>query len=161
MAQSGIGQRDVRLTPLQNAQIAATVANGGVPMTPNTVSQIQGQDLSTVDTTEPDRLARAFSQSTADTLTQLMIGSENNGSGEGKIPGVQIASKTGTAEWGADPKTNPPHTWYDAFGPVPNPQIAVSVIVERGGNRGEEATGGSVAAPIGRAVIAAALGGDG
>ncbi|WP_328303638.1 peptidoglycan D,D-transpeptidase FtsI family protein [Actinomycetospora sp. NBC_00405] len=161
VAQSGIGQRDVRLTPLQNAQIAATVANGGVPMTPNTVSQIQGQDLSTVDTTEPDRLARAFSQSTADTLTQLMIGSENNGSGDGKIPGVQIASKTGTAEWGADPKTNPPHTWYDAFGPVPNPQIAVSVIVERGGNRGEEATGGSVAAPIGRAVIAAALGGDG
>ena len=103
-------------------------------------------------------LARAFSQSTADTLTQLMIGSENNGSGEGKIPGVQIASKTGTAEWGASPKTNPPHTWYDAFGPVPNPQIAVSVIVERGGNRGEEATGGSVASPIGRAVIAAALG---
>ena len=44
---------------------------------------------------------------------------------------------------------------------MPNPQIAVSVIVERGGNRGEEATGGSVAAPIGRAVIAAALGGDG
>ena len=34
VAQSGIGQRDVRLTPLQNAQIAATVANGGVPMTP-------------------------------------------------------------------------------------------------------------------------------
>ena len=86
VAQSGIGQRDVRLTPLQNAQITATVANGGVPMTPNTVSQIQGQDLSTVDTTEPDRLARAFSQSTADTLTQLMIGSENNGSGRGQDP---------------------------------------------------------------------------
>jgi peptidoglycan glycosyltransferase len=130
-------------------------------MAPHTVSQLQGQDLSTVDTTEPDRLARAFSQGTADTLTQLMIGSENGGTSEGKIPGVQIASKTGTAEWGASPKTNPPHTWYDAFGPVPNPQIAVSVIVERGGNRGEEATGSSVAAPIGRAVIAAALGGNG
>lgn len=158
LAQSGIGQRDVRLTPLQNAQITATVANGGVPMTPHTVSQIQGQDLSTVDTTEPDRLQRAFSQQTADTLTQLMIGSENNGTGQGRIPGVQIASKTGTAEWGSQPKTNPPHTWYDAFGPVPNPQIAVSVIVERGGNRGDDATGGSVASPVGRAVIAAALG---
>ena len=159
VAQSGIGQRDVRLTPLQNAQITATVANGGVPMAPHTVSQVQGQDLSTVDTTEPDRLQRAFSQQTADTLTQLMIGSENNGTGQGRIPGVQIASKTGTAEWGAQPKTNPPHTWYDAFGPVPNPQIAVSVIVERGGNRGDDATGGSVASPVGRAVIAAALGG--
>lgn len=41
---------------------------------------------------------------------------------------------------------------------MPNPQIAVSVIVERGGNRGEEATGGSVASPVGRAVMAAALG---
>lgn len=160
LAQSGIGQRDVRLTPLENAMITATVANGGVPMSPHTVSQIQGQDLSTVDTTEPDRLARAFSPSTANTLTQLMIGSENGGNGQGRIPGVQLASKTGTAEWGASPKTNPPHTWYDAFGPVPNPQVAVSVIVERGGNRGEEATGSSVAAPIGRAVIAAALGGN-
>jgi peptidoglycan glycosyltransferase len=160
LAQSGIGQRDVRLTPLENAMITATIANGGVPMSPHTVSQIQGQDLSTVDTTEPDRLARAFSPSTANTLTQLMIGSENNGNGQGRIPGVQLASKTGTAEWGSSPKTNPPHTWYDAFGPVPNPQIAVSVIVERGGNRGEEATGSSVAAPIGRAVIAAALGGN-
>jgi peptidoglycan glycosyltransferase len=160
LAQSGIGQRDVRLTPLQNAQITATIANGGVPMTPYTVSQLQGQDLSTVDTTEPDRQQRAFSQQTAATLTQLMIGSENNGTGQGRIPGVQIASKTGTAEWGAQPKTNPPHTWYDAFGPVPNPQIAVSVIVERGGNRGDDATGGSVASPVGRAVIAAALGGN-
>ncbi|MDD7966236.1 peptidoglycan D,D-transpeptidase FtsI family protein [Actinomycetospora lemnae] len=161
LAQSGIGQRDVRLTPLQNAMITATVANGGVTTAPHTVAQIQGQDLSTVEQTEPDSTGRAFSRATADTLTQLMIGSENNGSGQGRIPGVQIASKTGTAEWGANPKTNPPHTWYDAFGPVPNPQIAVSVIVERGGNRGEEATGGSVASPIGRAVIAAALRGDG
>lgn len=157
LAQSGIGQRDVRMTPLQNAQVTATIANGGIPMAPHTVAQIQGQNLSTVDATEPDRLARAFSSSTADTLTQLMIGAENNASSTGKIPGVQLASKTGTAEQGANPKTDPPHTWYDAFGPVPNPTIAVSVIVERGGDRGDDATGSSVAAPVGRAVIAAAL----
>ena len=58
LAQSGIGQRDVRITPLQNALITATVANGGVPMAPHLVSQVQGQDLSVVDTTEPDRMAR-------------------------------------------------------------------------------------------------------
>jgi peptidoglycan glycosyltransferase len=126
-------------------------------MAPHTVSSIQGQNLSTVDTTSPDRLSRAFSSTTADTLTQLMIGAENNASSTGKIPGVQLASKTGTAEQGANPKTDPPHTWYDAFGPVPNPSIAVSVIVERGGDRGDDATGSSVAAPVGRAVIAAAL----
>ncbi len=157
LAQSGIGQRDVRLTPLQNAQITATIANGGIPMSPQLVAQVQGQDLSVVETSEPDRQARALSPTTATTLTQLMIGSENGGTSGGKIPGVQLASKTGTAEWGADPKTNPPHTWYDVFGPVPNPQIAVSVLVERGGNRGDDATGGSVAGPVGRAVVAAAL----
>ncbi|WP_018330296.1 peptidoglycan D,D-transpeptidase FtsI family protein [Actinomycetospora chiangmaiensis] len=157
LAQSGIGQRDVRLTPLQNAMITATIANGGIPMQPHVVSQIQGQDLSVVDTTEPDRLSRAISGSTASTLTQLMIGSENGGTSGGKIPGIQLASKTGTAEWGASPKTNPPHTWYDVFGPVPDPQVAVSVIVEKGGNRGDDATGSSVAGPVGRAVVAAAL----
>lgn len=160
LAQSGIGQRDVRMTPLQNAMIAATIANGGLPMQPHVVSQIQGQDLSVVDTTDPDRGTRAFSASTASTLTQLMIGSENGGTGStnsGKIPGIQLASKTGTAEWGSTPKVSPPHTWYDAFGPVPNPQVAVSVIVEKGGNRGDDATGSSVAGPVGRAVIAAAL----
>jgi peptidoglycan glycosyltransferase len=157
LAQSGIGQRDVRMTPLQNAMITSTIANGGVPMQPHLVSQIQGQDLSVVDTTEPDRGSRAISSSTAATLTQLMIGSENGGTSGGKIPGVQLASKTGTAEWGPTPKTSPPHTWYDVFGPVPDPQVAVSVIVEKGGNRGDDATGSSVAGPVGRAVVAAAL----
>ena len=161
LAQSGIGQRDVRVTPLQNAMVAAAIANGGVPMAPHLISQIQAQDLSVVDTTAPDRLSRAMSASTASTLTQLMIGSENGGTGAtsgGKIPGIQLASKTGTAEWGATPKTSPPHTWYDVFGPVQDPQIAVSVIVEKGGNRGDDATGSSVAGPVGRAVVAAALG---
>lgn len=161
LAQSGIGQRDVRITPLQNALITAAIANGGVPMAPHLVSQIQGQNLSVVDTTRPERMPRAVSSSVATTLTQLMIGSENNATGatsSGRIRGVQLASKTGTAEWGATPKVSPPHTWYDAFGPVADPEVAVSVIVERGGNRGDDATGASVAGPVGRAVIAAALG---
>jgi peptidoglycan glycosyltransferase len=160
LAQSGIGQRDVQMTPLQNAMITATIANGGVPMQPHLVSQIQGQDLSVVDTTEPDRGSRAISSSTAATMTQLMIGSENGGTGStssGRIPGIQLASKTGTAEQGPTPKISPPHTWYDVFGPVPDPQVAVSVIVEKGGNRGDDATGSSVAGPVGRAVVAAAL----
>ena len=157
LAQSGIGQRDVRVTPMQNAQIVATIANGGVPVAPHLVGRILARDLSVVDQTKPEPQPPAISPTTADTLTQLMMGSENQGNAPGKIPGVQIASKTGTAEWGPTPKTTPPHTWYSAFGPVPNPTVAVSVIVEAGGNRGDDATGNSVAGPIGRAVIAAAL----
>lgn len=122
VAQSGIGQRDVRLTPLQNAQIAATVANGGVPMTPYTVAQIQGQDLSTVDTTQPDRLARAFSQSTADTLTQLMIGSENNGTGQGRIPGVQFASRPAPPSGARSPRPTRRTRGTTPSGPCPTPR---------------------------------------
>ena len=60
-------------------------------------------------------------------------------------------------EHGADPKNTPPHAWYVAFAPAENPQVAIAVVVENGGDQSLEATGGSRAAPIGRAVIAAAL----
>ena len=69
----------------------------------------------------------------------------------------QAARTPHTAEHGADPKATPPHNWYVAFAPAEDPQIAVAVVVENGGDRSLEATGGSRAAPIGRAVIAAGL----
>ncbi len=46
-----------------------------------------------------------------------------------------------------------------AFAPADNPQVAVAVLVENGGDKGLQATGATVAAPIGHEVIAAALGG--
>ncbi|BBF98854.1 MULTISPECIES: peptidoglycan D,D-transpeptidase FtsI family protein [Pseudonocardia] len=155
--QSAIGQRDVRLTPMQLAMIGASIANGGQTMAPHLIREIQSQSLDAVDTTEPDRLARAVPADVARTLTELMVGSEDRTQGGGKITGVQIASKTGTAEHGTDPKNTPPHAWYVAFAPAENPRVAVAVLVENGGNRAQEATGGSIAAPIGRAVIAEAL----
>ncbi|GAB2910407.1 D,D-transpeptidase PbpA [Rhodococcus aerolatus] len=161
LGQSSIGQRDVRVTPLQNAEIAATVANGGMRMAPHLVSQLQGPDLSTLEAVAPEQLGQAMSKSVADQLTQLMIGSENFSTSTGKINGVQIASKTGTAEHGEDPRNTPPHAWYIAFAPAVNPQVAIAVVVEDGGNASLAATGGSVAAPVARAVIASVLQGGG
>jgi len=158
LMQSGIGQRDVRLTPLQNAEIVATIANGGTRMAPHLVKEIQAPDLTPLDVTQPQPLGQAVPYAVAQTITQMMIGSENRTLGGGKITGVQIASKTGTAEHGINPKQTPPHAWYVAFAPADNPQVAVAVLVENGGNQSLEATGGSVAAPIGRAVIASVLG---
>ena len=155
--QSAIGQRDVRLTPLQNAMIVASIANGGQTMAPQLIKEVQSAQLDPVDTTQPDRMTRSMPPAVASTLTDLMIGSENRTQGGGKITGVQIASKTGTAEHGTDPKNTPPHAWYVAFAPANDPKVAVAVLVENGGNRALEATGGSVAAPVGRAVIAEAL----
>jgi len=157
LGQTSIGQRDVAVTPLENAVIAATVANGGVRMQPNLISQLQAPDLTDLSTPSPVSMGQAISPAVAATLTDLMIGSENFTGGYGKIPGVQIASKTGTAEHGVNPRETPPHAWYIAFAPAQNPTVAVAVIVENGGDRGLAATGGSVAAPIGRAVIAAGI----
>jgi peptidoglycan glycosyltransferase len=159
LEQSAIGQRDVALTPLQNAMVVAAIANGGQVMQPHLVKEIQGPELQTVQTTDPDRIGQAVDSGVARTITDLMVNNENSYSNSGKITGVQIAAKTGTAEHGADPKSTPPHVWYVAFAPAYDPQVAVAVMVENGGDRNNlEATGGLVAAPVGRAVIRAALG---
>jgi peptidoglycan glycosyltransferase len=157
LAQSSIGQRDVALTPLDDAVIAATVANGGVRMEPHLVDQLQGPDLSELSKTKPVSVGQAVSAPVASALTNLMIASEQHTSGGTDPRPYQIASKTGTAEHGSDPRNTPPHAWYIAFAPAQNPKIAVAVIVENGGDRALAATGGSVAAPIGRAVLDAGL----
>ncbi|MBF6437844.1 peptidoglycan D,D-transpeptidase FtsI family protein [Nocardia cyriacigeorgica] len=156
LGQTSIGQRDVALTPLNNAVIAATIANGGVRMEPYLVDQLQGPDLSVLSETTPVSVGQAVSAQVASTVTNLMVASEQNTKGGGGRP-YQIASKTGTAEHGSDPRNTPPHAWYIAFAPAQNPKIAIAVIVENGGDRGEAATGGSVAAPVARAVLDAGL----
>lgn len=152
--QSAIGQRDISMSVLQNAVVAATVANGGKRMEPHLVSEVLGSDLRSVKKTKPKELNRAISADQAKTLTELMKGSERNTHGS---TGADIASKTGTAEHGEDSRNSNPHAWYIAFGPTKDANVAVAVVVKNGGDRGQAATGGSVAAPIGRAVIDAAL----
>lgn len=156
LGMSSIGQRDVAVTPLQNAMVAATIANDGVTMTPYLVDTLKGPDLSNIATTAPTEQQRAVSPQVAATLTDLMVGAEQVTQQKGAIAGVQIASKTGTAEHGTDPRNTPPHAWYIAFAPAQAPKVAIAVLVENGGDR-LSATGGAVAAPIGRATIAAAL----
>jgi peptidoglycan glycosyltransferase len=153
---SSMGQKDVAVTPLQNAMIAAGIANSGVVMQPYLVDRLEGPDLADISTTAPQQQRRAVSPQVAAKLTDLMIAAEKFTQQNGAIPGVQIASKTGTAEHGTDPRNTPPHAWYIAFAPAQNPKVAVAVVVENGGDR-LSATGGALAAPIGRATIAAAL----
>ena len=156
LGMSSIGQKDVALTPLQNALVAATIANEGVMMQPYLVDSLKGPDLANISTTGPHDQHRVVPTQIAARLTDLMVGAEQVTQQKGAIPGVQIASKTGTAEHGTDPRNTPPHAWYIAFAPARAPKVAVAVLVENGGDR-LSATGGALAAPIGRAVIAAAL----
>ncbi|KLN36347.1 cell division protein FtsI [Cellulosimicrobium funkei] len=157
IARAGIGQGEVKVTPLQMAMVAAAIANDGVQMAPYTVETIRNPDLDVVRQSEPRRLRTSVSPSTADQLTQMMLGVVENGSGKAaQIPGVQVAGKTGTAETGGEAA---PHAWFTSFAPADDPQVAVAVIVENGGSLGNEATGGAIAAPIARAVMEAVLNG--
>jgi peptidoglycan glycosyltransferase len=156
VAQSAIGQYDVRVTPLQMAMVAAGVANGGTIMTPYLVREVQAPDLSTLSQTQPQVYKHAISQSVADQLTQMMELVVSSGTGtSAQIAGVQVAGKTGTAQHAAGAA---PHAWFIGFAPAQDPQVAVAVLVEDGGSVGSEATGGRVAAPIARDVMRAVLG---
>lgn len=155
VAQSGIGQFDVRATPLQMAMIAGAIGNDGVLMKPYLVQTVRDPDLRVVEQASPERLGSPLDPEDAAALTVMMAGVVANGTGSGAaIDGVTVAGKTGTAESGTDA---PPHAWFVAFAPAENPTVAVAVVVENGGNLGSDATGGRVAAPIAKAVIAAAL----
>ncbi|MDO4684987.1 MAG: penicillin-binding transpeptidase domain-containing protein [Corynebacterium sp.] len=150
--QSSIGQRDVRMSVLHNAVVAATVANGGMRMEPFVVKRILRSDLSELRATKTKEMGQAISPEIAAQLTEMMRSSER------AMPGGtnHLASKTGTAEHGEDSRNSNPHTWYIAFNP--DADVAVAVVVKNGGDRGQAATGGSVAAPIGHAVLNAAQG---
>ena len=152
--QSAIGQFDVRSTPLQMAMIAATIANGGTLMKPYLVKQLVGPDLAVIDTTKPTAIRQAISAEVAAELTTMMESVVDKGTGTtAQIPGVKVAGKTGTAE---NAPGKPPHAWFVSFAPAASPRIAVAVVVENGGGA-NDATGAKVAAPIAKAVMAAAL----
>ena len=155
-AQSAIGQFDVRVTPLQMAMVAAGVANGGEVMEPYLVREVQSPDLSVLRTADTSVLNRAVSDDVAAELTRMMELVVAEGSGRrAQIDGVRVAGKTGTAQHAPG---RPPHAWFIGFAPADDPQVAVAVVVEDGGNLGSEATGGALSAPIAAAVMRAVLG---
>jgi peptidoglycan glycosyltransferase len=156
LAQSAIGQRDVRVTPLQVAMISAAVANHGVVMKPHLIRKVTTADLQVIDEQAPEEMSQAISAETAAALTRMMEEVVRAGTGTAaQIPGIEVAGKTGTAQHGTGLA---PHAWFTGFAPANNPKVAVAVVVEDGGSLGNEAVGGRVAAPIAKAVMEAVLG---
>lgn len=154
LAQSSIGQRDVRMTPLQGALIAATVANDGSQMRPYLVSQILGADRTTnYYTAEPDELRQPVSDQVAADLREMMESVVQNGTGRNaRISGYTVGGKTGTAQAGPD---TPPHGWFIGFAldEDGNPVSAVCVLLEEAGDGGS-AEAARIAGQIMRAAIA-------
>lgn len=160
-AQSAIGQRDVRVSPLEMASVIAAVANHGQRMAPYVVDRVLSSDGKTVKRFEPESLGEAVSPQVADQLKGMLGLVVNGPAGTGsaaQIPGLDVFGKTGTAQHGTQ---EPPHAWFVGATSKAGKSIAVAVIVEDGGNLGSEATGGREAAPIVRAVMDAYLNGNG
>ena len=154
-ALSSIGQYDVALTPLQAAMIVAGIANHGMVMKPRLVDETRRPDLSVLDKARSEVMSTAMTRSVADQLTQMMQLVVASGTGTAaQISGVAVAGKTGTAQHATGAA---PHAWFGGFAPAGSPKVAVAVVIEDGGNLGKEGTGGTLAAPVARAVMQAAL----
>jgi len=155
IAQSAIGQFDVRVSPLQMAMVSAGIAHDGIVMQPNLVRVVRSADLGVVSRPASTELGRAVDPQVAEQLTAMMEAVVTDGTGRlARIPGVRVAGKTGTAEQGPG---SSPHAWFTAFAPADDPKVAVAVVVEDGGRLGDETSGGRAAAPVARAVIEAVL----
>ena len=159
VARISIGQERLLVTPLQMAEVAAAVANGGRQMKPQIWSRVVDPDGRVTERLDPSQYSQPIDEETAADLTTAMEGVVREGTGtNAAIPGVTVAGKTGTAETpfnescgGGDLN----QAWFIGFAPADDPQIAIAATVEC-----TTAFGGDIAAPIFRDVAEALLSGE-
>jgi penicillin-binding protein A len=143
----GIGQDKLRVTPLQMAEVAAAVANRGRLMVPHLTERIVDPEGRTVQQISPRLQAVVMKPAAAAAVTSMMEAVVNEGTGEtARIPGVQVAGKTGTAETQFGSAIN--NVWFIAFAPAAAPTVAIAVTI-----KGVPGYGAAYAAPVARQVM--------
>jgi penicillin-binding protein 2 len=157
---SGVGQGNVTVTPLQLAMVYATIANGGKLYLPQIVDRIETADGKAVQTFPPQIRRRVqVSSKTLEIIRRALEGVINNPLGtayDARIEGVDAAGKTGTAqvtkrgrasrsrkEW----RRFMDHAWFASYSPTVDPEIVTVVLVEHGGSAAK------VAAPAAMKII--------
>lgn len=122
-----IGQGEVLATPMQIANLGATIANRGFYVTPHVVRKIQDTPLS------KEYIDRKYTKVGSDKYNYIVDGmakAVTGGTCRGAyMPDIEVAGKTGTAEnpHGRD------HSWFMGFAPVDKPKVAIAVLVENAG----------------------------
>lgn len=148
LAQVGIGQGSLLVTPLRMTMLASAFANKGMMMKPYLVSKITDSDGHTIKEFIPEEWLTPTSSQLADTISKMMVSVVEEGTGSGaRLAGIKVAGKTGTAE-------NPhgdSHAWFIGFAPADNPEFVIAVIIENAGS------GGGMAAPIAGRILGKAL----
>lgn len=121
-----IGQGEVTLTPLQIANLGATIANRGYYITPHIVKEVQGGELDSLYTTPKHTMVEPRHY---ETVVQGMREAVLNGTcAEANLPDFEVCGKTGTAQ-----NKGKDHSAFMGFAPMHDPKIAVAVYVENGG----------------------------
>lgn len=135
-----IGQGEVTATPLQIANLGATIANRGYFVTPHVVKKVEGEVLDSLYT---QRRYTKVDASHYDEVVQGMRAAVTGGTCRmANLPDIEVCGKTGTAQnHGKD------HSAFMGFAPMNNPKIAIAVYVENGG------WGATYGVPIGRLMI--------
>jgi penicillin-binding protein A len=147
----GIGQDKLQVVPLQMAEVAAAVANGGRLMRPHMTARIVDPDGRTVERIAPHVQSVVMKPSTAAAVRSMMEAVVNEGTGTpAQIAGVQVAGKTGTAETQVGAALN--NVWFIAFAPAANPRVAIAVTL-----KGVPGQGAAFAAPVAKQVMEALL----
>ena len=135
-----IGQGEVTLTPLQIANLGATIANRGHYITPHVVKRIEGDELDSIYTVPKYTMVDSCHY---ETVIQGMREAVLNGTCvAANLPDIEVCGKTGTAQ-----NKGKDHSAFMGFAPMNDPKIAVAVYVENGG------FGAVYGVPIGALII--------
>ena len=131
LADTGYGQGELLVTPLQMAMVAALIANDGVMMEPYVVQRVTRPNGNELYLHRPIAVRRAISANTARTMRSAMRYTITDGFGGAAQVGVpaNVGGKSGTAEYGAETT----HAWFVAIAPIESPRFAVAVMLEGGG----------------------------
>ena len=121
-----IGQGEVTATPLQIANLGATIANRGYYITPHVVKEVEDEPLDTLHTTKHyTKVSREHYQTVVEGMRSAVLGGTCRNA---NIPGIEVCGKTGTAQ-----NRGKDHSAFMGFAPMNDPKIAVVVYVENGG----------------------------
>jgi penicillin-binding protein 2 len=146
-----IGQGELLLTPIQLANVAATIANRGWFYTPHVVHHIEGEEIDSLYRTKRETgIPAEYFDVIQDGMEAAVWGADGGTAHGAQLKDIRVCGKTGTAQnpHGKD------HSIFMSFAPRENPEIAISVYVENGG------FGATWAVPIGGLMIEKYLNGE-
>lgn len=152
IAQSAIGQASLLTTPMEMALVSSTIANNGVMMKPYIVKEVVNKKGKVIEKKDTQSMGQIISQDVSSIIKDLMAAVISQGTGgNAAVEGIKVCGKTGTADHKEGGYGYSPHSWFMGFAPYEDPQIAIAVIVEEGGQ------GGGIASRIASQVIRTAL----